>query len=147
METNLWGDIFNKKDKLVNSPKKILEEQANEFNKRTQDIVCSVTYSFEEPTASWASMNSPFEESEQKEKDLVLKMRLSVPGLNNYSIVILTVKYLVSKIYPCQVKNLLKDDNWVDAATENDFVSLLKNILVSPEISKLLTNLVSQLHD
>lgn len=99
MEQNLWGDLSIAKNNLVKSPKKILEEQADIFNTRNNWIICSVMTSFEDHDVSWLDMNNPFEEAEQKEKDLVLKMKLTVPSLNNYSIVILSAKYLVSTIY------------------------------------------------
>ena len=82
MEQNLWGNVSLEENKLVKSPKKILEEQANYFNANNEWIVCSVMSSFEDHDVSWLDMNNPFEETEQKEKDLVLKMKLTVPSLN-----------------------------------------------------------------
>lgn len=148
MAENLWGDIFDNPQK-VKSPKKILDEQADEFNKRSlrAGIICSVTSSYEEHVASWMDMSSPFEESEQKEKDLVLKMQLAVPQLDGYTIVVLSAKYLVSTIYPCQIKDLLSNEAWVEVKSEDDFVKKLKDILNSENMSRLLTNLLSQLSD
>ena len=77
MEQNLWGDLSIAKNNLVKSPKKILEEQADIFNTRNNWIICSVMTSFEDHDVSWLDMNNPFEEAEQKEKDLVLKMKLT----------------------------------------------------------------------
>ena len=42
MEQNLWGNVSLEENKLVKSPKKILEEQANYFNANNEWIVCSV---------------------------------------------------------------------------------------------------------
>lgn len=147
MEQNLWGDLFIAKKNLVKSPKKILEEQANIFNTGNKWIVCSVMSSFEDHDVSWLDVNNPFEEAEQKEKDLVLKMKLTVPSLNHYSIVILSAKYLVSRIYPCKLKNLITNGEWKEVDSEKSFNDELKAILMSADISKLLTNLYSQMDD
>lgn len=147
MEQNLWGNLTFEGKNLVKSPKKILEEQADFFNSNNNWIICSVMSSFEDHEVSWLDMNNPFEEAEQKEKDLVLKMKLTVPSLNNYSIVILTVKYLVSKIYPCKLKNLITSGEWKEVDSEDSFNEELKAILKSADISKLLTNLYSQVND
>lgn len=147
MEQNLWGDLFIAKKNLVKSPKKILEEQANIFNTGNKWIVCSVMSSFEDHDVSWLDVNNPFEEAEQKEKDLVLKMKLTVPSLNHYSIVILSAKYLVSRIYPCKLKNLITNGEWKEVDSEESFNQELKAILMSADISKLLTNLYSQMDD
>ena len=147
MEQNLWGDLFIAKKNLVKSPKKILEEQANLFNTGNKWIVCSVMSSFEDHDVSWLDVNNPFEEAEQKEKDLVLKMKLTVPSLNHYSIVILSAKYLVSRIYPCKLKNLITNGEWKEVDSEKSFNDELKAILMSADISKLLTNLYSQMDD
>ena len=147
MEKNLWGDVPFDAKNLVKSPKKILEEQADIFNSRNQWIICSVMSSFEDHDVSWLDMNNPFEEAEQKEKDLVLKMKLTVPSLNNYSIVIISAKYLVSTIYPCKLKNLIKNEEWKEVDSEESFNKELKAILSSADVSKLLTNLYSQMND
>lgn len=147
MEQNLWGDLFIAKKNLVKSPKKILEEQANIFNTGNKWIVCSVMSSFEDHDVSWLDVSNPFEEAEQKEKDLVLKMKLTVPSLNHYSIVILSAKYLVSRIYPCKLKNLITNGEWKEVSSEDSFNDELKAILMSADISKLLTNLYSQVND
>ena len=147
MEQNLWGDLFIAKKNLVKSPKKILEEQANIFNTGNKWIVCSVMSSFEDHDVSWLDVNNPFEEAEQKEKDLVLKMKLTVPSLNHYSIVILSAKYLVARIYPCKLKNLITNGEWKEVDSEKSFNEELKAILMSADISKLLTNLYSQMDD
>lgn len=147
MEQNFWGNVSLKEIKLVNSPKKILEEQANIFNTGNKWIVCSVMSSFEDHDVSWLDVNNPFEEAEQKEKDLVLKMKLTVPSLNNYSIVILSAKYLVSTIYPCKLKNLITNGEWKEVSSEDSFNKELKAILSSTDVSKLLTNLYSQMND
>lgn len=147
MEQNFWGNVSLKEIKLVNSPKKILEEQANIFNTGNKWIVCSVMSSFEDHDVSWLDVNNPFEEAEQKEKDLVLKMKLTVPSLNNYSIVILSAKYLVSTIYPCKLKNLITNGEWKKVSSEDSFNKELKAILSSTDVSKLLTNLYSQMND
>ena len=147
MEQNLWGDLFIAKKNLVKSPKKILEEQANIFNTGNKWIVCSVMSSFEDHDVSWLDVNNPFEEAEQKEKDLVLKMKLTVPSLNHYSIVILSAKYLVSRIYQCKLKNLITNGEWKEVDSEKSFNEELKAILMSADISKLLTNLYSQMDD
>ena len=147
MEQNLWGNLTFEGKNLVKSPKKILEEQADFFNSNNNWIICSDMSSFEDHEVSWLDMNNPFEEAEQKEKDLVLKMKLTVPSLNNYSIVILAVKYLVSKIYPCKLKNLITSGEWKEVDSEDSFNEELKAILKSADISKLLTNLYSQVND
>lgn len=148
MAENLWGDFFDNPQK-VKSPKKILDEQADEFNKRSlrAGIICRIIMSYEDHVASWMDLSSPFEESEQKEKDFVLKMQLSVPKLDDYTIVVLAAKYLVSTIYPCQIKDLLSNEAWVEVQSEDDFVEKLKAILNSENMSRLLTNLLSQLSD
>lgn len=147
MEQNLWGNVSLEENKLVKSPKKILEEQANYFNANNEWIVCSVMSSFEDHDVSWLDMKNPFEETEQKEKDLVLKMKLTVPSLNNYSIVILSAKYLVSTIYPYKLKNLITNGEWKEVSSEDSFNKELKAILSSTDVSKLLTNLYSQVND
>lgn len=149
MEENLWGTIFDNSQNLIKAPKKILEEQADEFNKRSQQlgIICTITHSFEDQIASWKELGVPFGEPEQKEKYLVLKMQLSVPELDNYIFVVLSVKYLVSKIYPCQIKNLISDDSWETAQSEGEFKGRLEAILSSKEMLQLLINLKSQLFD
>ena len=147
MEQNLWGNLSFEGKNLVKSPKKILEEQADIFNTRNNWIICSVMSSFEDHDISWLDMNNPFEEAEQKEKDLVLKMKLTVPSLDNYSIVILSAKYLVSAVYPCKLKNLIANGEWKEVDSEKSFNEELKAILMSADISKLLTNLYSQMND
>lgn len=149
MEDNLWGEIFVDNQKRIKSPQKILDEQADEFNKRSQKIgiVCTITRSFEEQMTSWRELGVSFGEPEQKEKYLVLKMQLTVPELDNYTFVVLSVKYLVSKIYPCQIKDLVSDGLWKTSQSEDEFKQQLKAILSSTEMSRLLTNLKSQLYD
>lgn len=149
MEENLWGTIFDNSQNLIIAPKKILEEQADEFNKRSQQlgIICTITHSFEEQIASWKELGIPFGEPEQKEKYLVLKMQLSVPELDNYTFVVLSVKYFVSKIYPSQIKNLISDGSWETVQSEDEFRGRLKAILSSKEMRQLLINLKSQLFD
>ena len=74
-------------------------------------------------------------------------MQLSVPALENYTIVVLSVKYLISTIYPCQVKDVISSGSWKEVKDEAEFTKQLQTILSSQEMSQLLTNLVSQLED
>lgn len=146
-ENNFWGKIPNENLCKVKSPKRILEEQADNFNKISRSILCTIISSFEEPVLDWNSMNTPFEEEGQLEREYVVRMKLQVPSLDNYTILILTVKYQISQIYPCTIKNHLTNDSWEILENQDQFESKLKKILNSTEMLKLLGNLCSQLND
>ena len=51
------------------------------------------------------------------------------------------------QIYPCKLKNLITNGEWKEVDSEKSFNEELKAILMSADISKLLTNLYSQMDD
>jgi len=149
MGISLWAKPNEAELNQVKSPKRMLEEQADLFNQNNKvGIVCEIPVSFEKETFGWLEMvNSPLAETKDIEQDCVAKMKLSVAALGKYSIVVLAAKYKVSSLYPCEIKNVLEDDDWEKCQDQKEFADKMKDILSSESMSKLLTNLLVQLQE
>lgn len=79
--------------------------------------------------------------------DFTTKLVVTSPSLSNYSLVLVQVNNVVSRAYPCDVINCVKDENAFFAMKANnaeEFKQILASILQSDEVITTLQNLIAQ---
>ena len=139
-EQDLWGEIPVKK---IETPKDVLIEQANIFNKKFEGkLACEVREGYEDPDP-WDSIVST---AKEKEKRIVLKFYLSAPSLNKYKLLMLKVSYFATKIYPCDLENNMSELPKTEKCnTVDEFKQKLKGVLGSNDVTEAISNLFSQI--
>lgn len=108
MGENIFSNI--KSEEIV-LPLSILSSYADAFNKTfTDKLVFELKKKMEDDNANdpWEGLLS-IGNKEQEEKILVTRAYIVAPGLNNYRLLILKLKYRVSEVYPCNVESMLEE--------------------------------------
>lgn len=123
-------------------PVQILKAQAEIFNKEMNGVLeCEVTTN----KILHSGVFVP-----GKDNDLTAKLIVTSPQLIDYSLVLVQVNNLVSRAYPCEIINCLKDDVFAydnEANNAEEFKQKLGAILRSEEVVTSLQNLIAQTTD
>jgi hypothetical protein len=151
---NLWGDLPN--IETLRTPYTLLKEQASILSEITKGLLIGEVI------------------HNQKDKLFVIILRIKAPSLNNYTYSVLEVQYPI-QLYPVFVKNLASDNfnnlekNLMNAAnnplmsfvdyggflenqgynkcfSEEEFENALGEILSSPEVKRVISGLLAQIH-
>ncbi|MBM4038919.1 MAG: hypothetical protein FJ290_10430 [Planctomycetes bacterium] len=122
MPGDFWPTIRAPKLRM---PVGILRQQASALGRKTKNIVIAKVV------------------SDQEGKNFVHALELVAPVLGNYTYVVLTVQHPIS-VYPMRVIDHLRDDQVREARTEEDFMGILREILSSAEMKRLLEVLLAQ---
>lgn len=145
-EKKSWADV---EPLNIKTPQILLEEQARIFNERFPDgrMRCLIEKAFRE-----SGMN-PFDredwfnsekEAFKAEKNLVVKMLISVPLLDSYTVQLLKVSYKISQLYPCELINSIKGTT-ENCQSEEAFVASLELLLRDESVSKVIATLLAQI--
>lgn len=104
-------DIFTKitAEEIV-LPLNVLKSYADTFNKVfTEKLVFEIKKTMEDngddPWGELISMGK----KEQEEQCLVARAFIVAPGLGNYRLLVLKLKYRISEVYPCYIENILEE--------------------------------------
>ena len=123
-------------------PVQILKAQADIFNKEMNGVLeCEVTTNKMPHSRVFVP---------GIDNDFTAKLIVTNPQLTDYSLVLVQVNNLVSKAYPCEIINCLKDfDSVYDNKANNaeEFKQKLGAILKSEEVVTSLQNLIAQTTD
>ena len=127
METqNLWPDFAIETTK---SPKAILKEQAGYLMEKTNNVL-----SADVETSSFRG-------------DMIHKFYVVAPAMNNYRYEIFTAKHKIISYYPVTISWESDEPLWqaeADAEGEQEFIDLLRNTFSKPEITRVISSLLSQ---
>lgn len=123
-------------------PVQILRAQADIFNKEMNGALeCEVTTDEIQHTRVFVP---------GIDNDFTTKLVVTSPQLVDYSLVLVQVNNLISKAYPCDIINCLKDDSFglgQKANNAEEFKQILASILKSEEVMTALQNLIAQTKD
>ena len=123
---NMWGEINTPANQRT--PTSILREQASILNQLTRGVLIGSIE--QEPTNN---------------NILVYNFSITAPAINNHKFAILTLQYSIT-IYPLTVT-----DHTVhvqrQCLNEEDFTSILKNILSSVQVKRVISALLIQSRD
>jgi len=128
MAQNLWPDV---ESESVLTPVAILREQADLLGQKTKNVVTARV------TGGQASLYGVM-----TSKGFVYTLSLVAPALDNYAYDILRVRHGM-QIYPVQVSDLVRNKE-LQAATEEEFLAALGEVLGSPEVKNVIQVLLSQ---
>ena len=140
-------DIFsNIKPEEIVLPLNILNGYADAFNKTfTDKLVFELKKKMEDDNApdSWEGLLSTGKK-EQEEKTLVIRAFIVAPGLNNYRLLVLKLKYRVSEVYPCDVESMLEEKKF-NCDNSDEVKKALEDIFNSDSFQRPVKMLLSQL--
>jgi len=123
-------------------PVQILKAQAEIFNREMKGILeCEVSSSEIQHTGVFVP---------GIDNDFTTKLIVSCPNLYDYNLVLVQVNNLISKAYPCEIINCLKDESLsfgTKADNAEEFKQILSSILKSEEVITALQNLIAQTRD
>lgn len=120
---NMWGDF--KDLKVTPTPRKYLQEQANNLFKLTDEILKAEVSS----------------ERIGGRYDLAYRLRIIAPRINNYTKTIITIKYALIP-YPLLVLDHVNEKSY-ECEDESIFLDLLEEILSSPKVREIIESLIS----
>lgn len=124
---NLWGTLPSV-DK-IKTPLVILQDQAALLGDITNNqLVGYINY-----------IDSPAQGLSET------RFFISVPALQNYKILILSLHFSYLEIYPVKLKNAIADNQIIECKSEDEFKIALQNILTSERVQKVITALLVQI--
>jgi hypothetical protein len=127
--TDLWGDI--PEPEAEKTPFAILTEQASLLQEKTKGLLKGrVTRIIKEGSGQLCYM-----------------LEIVAPKLDNYSFGVLIISYDIDTIYPVTLECLVTyedkdEDDIFTCESEEEFLSLLGNILSSKEVKKVIQRLL-----
>jgi hypothetical protein len=121
---NFWGDLSELE--IVRTPKNILMEQANFLTNATDGLLIGQV-------------------NDERTGFPVFRYSLDVrvPGLSNYIFTVLSIAHYL-ELYPVEVYLTFKRETMTECETQDEFESLLKEILASKDVRLILSRLLSQ---
>ncbi|MBM4033329.1 MAG: hypothetical protein FJ291_16320 [Planctomycetes bacterium] len=122
MPEDFWPNIRLSKHRM---PVGILREQASLLGRKTRNVVTAKVVSYQEG------------------KVLAHDLQLVAPALGHYTYLALTVQHPIS-LYPMRIIDHLRNDNLLKASTEDQFRAILKEILSSHEMKRVVEVLLAQ---
>ena len=128
MNEDLWGDISIEKE--IKLPVTILKEQATILGEKTNKIL-------------EAKVNSL---STNTKESVAFTLNIIAPALSNYNYKVLTVVHPTILVYPLTVSYQAKNGSQMTNACkdEAEFTAILKEILSSEIVHKVIVALISQ---
>lgn len=133
----MWEDL---KPAQITSPKAILSNIANELNAVTKEsIVFSVDTQID---FGYAEILSIIDKADD-EANRAVRLKCSVPGLNNYTLHLIKVLYDIKRVYPCKVMDLINHRD-VQAESKDELDSIIRGFLDDSEIKSIISNLWAQ---
>lgn len=126
MSSSLWGEI--PLDSLLKTPKAILEAQAQELTLQTQGLLEGVV----DVEATRNRFN----------QNVVVKLYIKAPNLNNYLYDVLSFSYPMVEFYPCMVIDAQEGHN--EANDEAELLIRLQDVLQSDRVKRAVRGLLSQ---
>ena len=119
---SLWGDLSS--IERVRTPRDIMQEQADIFNKATKGVVRA--------EVDQAAIGS----------EIILELDLVAAEINNYRYTLTRVQHKVT-LYPAEIYALGTEDYW-EVENEADFTRTLGDILSSASTMQIVSALISQ---
>ncbi len=122
---DLWGELPTQD--LVRDPYTILREQAALLGKKTENL-----------------LEGRVRRRRRQSGGFMLYLDIVVPTLDNYSYTVLTVTHGL-ELYPVKMKDqgYTTEAELKEYKDENQFVEALGEILISNQVRKVITNLLS----
>lgn len=123
---NLWGHL--PVEEKIRTPYVILKEQASLLTEMTNGLLLGNV-----------------DREDPEDGNFVCTLEIVVPSLNNYSISILIISYPINT-YPCKVSSYLTDDKNIECPTEDSLFSVIRALLSSPQVKKIISALLNEVH-
>ncbi|MBP0018505.1 MAG: hypothetical protein J7647_13270 [Cyanobacteria bacterium SBLK] len=137
---NLWGDIPTSED--MRTPSTILREQASKLTELTQGLLEGEVVFIPYDNISFA--HKLYERLDPNQQKFYGTLRIKVPSLANYTYSLLEIGYSI-QAYPVFVRNLAGEDSKQECANEEEFKVVLRGILSSDEVKRVIAILLSQI--
>lgn len=146
MEDSMWGAIGASS---IETPNAILQHQADIFNSNMEhlglmcylNISTNVNQSTEMPWSAHDAIDDPSDDDSKNKT--TIKMLINARDLNNYTIAVARVDYLMTGIYPCKLESLLTDVS-TECQDSKSFMEALRKILSSKQVSDVISALLTQ---
>lgn len=139
-------DIFSSitTDDIV-LPLNVLKDYADSFNKAfTEKLVLEIKKTMEDDNENpWGELIS-IGKKEQEEQSLVTRVFIVAPGLSNYRLLVLKLKYKISQVYPCVIENLLEEKKF-DCKDAESVNKAFETIFSSDSFQRPVKMLLSQI--
>ena len=137
----MWEDL---KPASIESPNNLMKTIANELNRITREaIVFSVEHNV---YRDYSDITSMLDDSTDDNSRRVIRLKLSVPTLNAYTLSLIRVVYDVKTVYPCEVTDIISESN-ISAASSDDLGVKVRGILNSEKVKTIVSNLWAQAKD
>lgn len=134
---SLWPDITAKREE---TPKDILQQQANFLSENTNGkIVGNIEISEGSNFEIEKDLRALIRRTEQ---DLCYKLYITATHMGGVRFLLLSMLQNPIEIYPCHLKDEVNEVEYKDLENMDSFIARLKEILQSPKISTLLSNLI-----
>ena len=124
---NLWGTLPSV-DK-IKTPLVILQDQAALLGDITNNQLVGYIEYFDYPSKGLSEA----------------RLYISVPALQNYKILILSLHFSYLEIYPVRLRNTISDNQIIECKNEDEFKTALQNIFTSEHVQKIITALLVQI--
>lgn len=142
MGENIFSNITTEDIVL---PLAVLNGYINTFNKAfAEKLAFEVKKSMEDDVEDpWGELIS-MGKKEQEEQSLVTRAFIAAPGLGNYRLLVLKVKYKISQVYPCVIENILEEKKF-ECKDAEGVKNALETIFSADSFQRPVKMLLSQL--
>ncbi len=137
----MWEDL---KPASIVSPVNLIKEIANELNRVTKEAI--VFFVEHNVYRDYSDITSLLEDSSDDNSKRVIRLKLSVPALNAYTLNLIRVVYDVRTVYPCEVADIIGENN-VSAESSKVLGDRVREILNSKKVKDIVSNLWAQVRD
>lgn len=140
---NIWDNINPSQVRL---PKTILSDLVTPFNqKELAGLYFDIFLKTEE--ADILSLWSPNTDKEEVDEALnnkfFLRLYLKAPKLNDYTLLVLRIRYSIEKVYPCVVEDVVNNKEY-NCADADALKSKLIDIFTAGSFKEMLSNIIAQ---
>lgn len=142
MGENIFSNITTEDIVL---PLRVLNSYTESFNKAfAEKLVLETKKSMEDDSVDpWGELIS-IGKNEQEEQSLVTRAFIVAPGLGNYRLLVLKLKYKISQVYPCVIENILEEKNF-NCKDAEEVNKALNTIFSADSFQRPVKMLLSQL--
>lgn len=142
MGENIFENI--KKEEIV-LPLQVLESYASSFNETFKgNLVFETKRKLEDSNDPWSGLGVSLANKEQEEKDMVVRVYIIAPGLNNYRLLVLKLVYKISQVNPCSIENI-PENKTTECGDAEGVTKCLNEIFLAQSFQRPVKMLLSQL--
>lgn len=124
---DLWGEIPSYE--TIQTPYTLLKEQASLLTQKTNGLLIGEVSRVQQYNI----------------EKFVLTLQIKAPSLNNYTYSVVRVEHSI-QLYPLSVEDLAGTNLELDCSSEEEFEQALGKILSSPEVKRVISSLLADIH-